>query len=130
MVRHRLRQRWARSCAHLGSILASPEGGLSILDLTNGCQTVSRSGMGDPQTARLIFSPPISLWALRSISYRLSPLDLGVKIRLGMPWRGGFIPVPQHELFANEERNVAAVNIALGPLVTKSTTAEAPEKKP
>ena len=43
---------------------------------------------------------------------------------------GEFIPVPRHELFANEERNVAAVNIALGPLVTKSTTAEAPEKKP
>lgn len=43
---------------------------------------------------------------------------------------GKFIPVPRHELFADEERNVTAVNIALEPLVPKSTTPGAPEKKP
>lgn len=43
---------------------------------------------------------------------------------------GQFIPVPRSELFANEERNVAAVNIALGPLVTKSTPAGPPKEKP
>ena len=43
---------------------------------------------------------------------------------------GKFSPVPRPELFANEERNVAAVNIALGPLVTKSTPAGPPKEKP
>lgn len=43
---------------------------------------------------------------------------------------GNFVGVPRHELFANEERNVAAVNIALGPLVSKSTPSEAVEKEP
>lgn len=38
---------------------------------------------------------------------------------------GNFVGVPRHELFANEERNVAAVNIALGPLVTKPKSSEA-----
>ncbi len=34
--------------------------------------------------------------------------------------RGKFVPVPRNQLFANEEQNVAGVNIALDPLVTKS----------
>jgi hypothetical protein len=33
---------------------------------------------------------------------------------------GKFVSVPREELFANEERNVAATNIALGPLVTNA----------
>jgi hypothetical protein len=44
-------------------------------------------------------------------------------IQLAAKLSGGkFVPVPRSQLFANEERNVAAVNIALGPLVTKSET--------
>jgi hypothetical protein len=30
---------------------------------------------------------------------------------------GGFVPVPQEELFAKEERNVKAVRLALDPLL-------------
>ncbi len=43
---------------------------------------------------------------------------------------GGFIPVSRNELFANEERNVAAVNIALGSLVRKPVATEAPKATP
>ena len=42
---------------------------------------------------------------------------------------GTFAPVPRDELFASEERNIAAVNIALGSLVTNPRLIEAHEKK-
>lgn len=40
--------------------------------------------------------------------------------------RGEFVPVPRSQLFSNEERNIAAVNIALDPLVMEF---QAPEAK-
>jgi hypothetical protein len=42
---------------------------------------------------------------------------------------GKFVPVPREELFANEERNVAATNIALGPLVTNPMAKGTPKQR-
>ena len=42
---------------------------------------------------------------------------------------GKFFPVSREELFANEERNVAATNIALGPLVKNPTRNSTPKQR-
>lgn len=42
---------------------------------------------------------------------------------------GRFVSVPRQELFADEERNVAAVNIALGPLIKQPAPPGAPREK-
>lgn len=38
----------------------------------------------------------------------------------------GIVPVPRHELFANEERNGASVSIALGPLIQRPASTGGP----
>jgi hypothetical protein len=49
------------------------------------------------------------------------------KLGLGSGQPVDFVPVPAYELYANEERNLAALNIALGPLVMKTATPEGPK---
>jgi hypothetical protein len=43
---------------------------------------------------------------------------------------GKLVPIAQNELLASEERNTAAVNIALDPLVRKRTSSPEPKTKP
>jgi len=43
---------------------------------------------------------------------------------------GKFVPVPRSQLFADEKRIAAAVNIALGPLARNPAPAEAPKVQP
>lgn len=50
----------------------------------------------------------------------------GIQVLSKISAEGKSVPVPQSELLANDERNVLAVDIALGALIGKSVVAETP----